>query len=83
VTAPPAPTITYDIPTAAELIGCSVTWLTREIRAKRVPHSKFGNNKRLTEEHLRAIAAMQTVQPVAPVRTDTPTRFPARRRKPA
>lgn len=82
MTAAPVAPITYDIPAAAERLGCREHWLRRQIRARRVPHSRMGREVRLTDEHLLQIAEQMTVHPVGTPQPDIP-RIPSRRRKTA
>ncbi|ADG98578.1 DNA binding domain protein, excisionase family [Segniliparus rotundus DSM 44985] len=46
---------TYSPAEAATVLGCSTSWLEKELRARRAPGSKLGKRWRLTEADVEAV----------------------------
>ena len=60
----PGTALTYTAQEAADLLGSSYDWLTREARKGRLPHHRFGRVYRFTQDDVDAILALTAVVPI-------------------
>jgi excisionase family DNA binding protein len=62
--ASPPEALLFTFEEAARRLSMSESWLRKQVANRAIPHTKLGRSVRFTEDQLRRIIAIKSVEPV-------------------